>query len=121
MLGTMCFWFWGDDDPRRFGASGTSLHFNVLSHSVFKRGRLWCSIARSLPLKQHLATFRELKGQFTRARQWGKLKSQNPEGFGVFRVRGRVLEGFWRASGGLRLLGGSWRASGTWLGAGRAL
>ena len=23
------------------------------------------------------------------------------EGFGVFRVRGRVLEGFWRASGGL--------------------
>ena len=48
----------------------------------------------SLPLKK-------LEGQFTKARQWGKSKLQNRKGFGVFRVRGRVLEGFWRASEGL--------------------
>ena len=48
----------------------------------------------SLPL-------RKLEVQFTKARQCGKLKSENRKGFGVFRVRGRVLEGFWRASGGL--------------------
>ena len=51
---------------------------------------------------------RELEGQFTRARQWGKLKSQNRKGFGVFRLRGRVLEGFkkfWRAS---EVLEGFW-------------
>ena len=44
---------------------------------------------------------KKLEGQFTKARQWGESKSQNRKGFGVFRVRGRVLEGFWRASGGL--------------------
>ena len=54
---------------------------------------------------------KKLEGQFTKARQWGKSKLQNCKGFGVFRVRGRVLEGF---------LEGFWRASGTWHGAGRA-
>ena len=52
-------------------------------------------------------SLRGLEGQFTRARKWGDLKLQNRKGFGVFRVRGRVLEGFWRGSG-------------TWLGVGRA-
>ena len=44
---------------------------------------------------------KKLERQFTKARQWGKSKLQNRKGFGVFRVRGRVLEGSWRASGGL--------------------
>ena len=63
-------------------------------------------LARGLGRRCNLP-LRGLEGQFTRARKWGDLKLQNRKGFGVFRVRGRVLEGFWRASG-------------TWHGAGRA-
>ena len=90
MLGTMCFWFWGDDDPRRFGASGTSLHFNVLSHSVFKRGRLWCSIARSF-FRGHAgpAGGRDARGR--RASGWpGGLASADGRGYGNLRPPFRV-------------------------------
>ena len=48
------------------------------------------AISRKLEGAALQFAFKELEG----TRQWGKLKLQNRKGFGVFWLRGRVLEGF---------------------------